>query len=451
MKRVFGIDLAEGNLERLFLSGVLFTLLGAYLGNAFLSTGHGLLLIAIGWALVQRIRRAGAGSGHSEHDLKHREVRIRWSTWFLLGLVGAMGLSILANLEEIERPLKVLKKLRYHVIWVAPLFLLALRRIPFQEQRMKAWAPWLLAAWLISLSAATISGIIGMWTDFNPLRWGPDPSPARASGISGMVLTYAYSLQFSVLLLVSLVIERKRTVFRWTGRRRCLEIGLWVGCGIALAGLYLSFSRGAMLGAVAGFVALAVIQQKRWLTTGLIVAGLGLAGYAWTQKHRYFSRAELSEDQVRLSQWKTAIQTFRTHPVFGVGYRQFEERNVELKKSFGYAEDWYREIEEEKHWYYFKGHAHNDYLEAFASTGVLGGIAYLGFCACWVWEVSRRNLTRSLFLPLVIAFLASSFFQNVFTDSEVLGFLLFLYFASQISLDWEESRSPRFDDWKGSR
>ncbi|MEM0969864.1 MAG: hypothetical protein AAGJ31_10970, partial [Verrucomicrobiota bacterium] len=97
---------------------------------------------------------------------------------------------------------------------------------------------------------------------------------------------------------------------------------------------------------------------------------------------------------------------------------------------------------------YYKGHAHNDYLESLASTGVVGTVFFLGFLGAWIMEVGRRPLARKLFLPVIAAYMVSSVFQNIFTDSEVLNFLLLIYFASQILLDWEDRKRAKLENLK---
>jgi O-antigen ligase len=135
---------------------------------------------------------------------------------------------------------------------------------------------------------------------------------------------------------------------------------------------------------------------------------------------------------VRVSQWKAASLAFIENPVLGVGYRQFEKQSADLKKRYRMPPD--------KRGRYFKGHAHNNFLEAFASIGLFGGVSFLAFCLFWVLEMVRSTHAKYFFLPVVTAFLVSGMFENTFTDSEVLNSIMLFYFLSQVTLDWEEER-----------
>src|SRR5690606_23173952 len=108
-------------------------------------------------------------------------------------------------------------------------------------------------------------------------------------------------------------------------------------------------------------------------------------GIAYLNSPRYF----INEDQARLNLWKTSLLSFVEHPVFGLGYRNFEVRSVELKQRYGIPKD--EGVLEGGGYGYLPGHSHNNYLEAFASTGVFGGFAVLGFCAWWVREAYRSR------------------------------------------------------------
>jgi O-antigen ligase len=109
-------------------------------------------------------------------------------------------------------------------------------------------------------------------------------------------------------------------------------------------------------------------------------------------------------------------------------------RSVELKKRYG--------IERDPGFIdnggYLRGHAHNNYLEALASTGIFGGLAFLAFCVYWTGEALRSRYAF-IFVPLIAAFLVSGLFTNTFFDSETLNCILLLYLFSQWTFRWEET------------
>lgn len=423
---------AELFVERALFGGLLFSCLGSYFGNVFIAVGHGLLGLAIAGQGFRWWRTRGEKGGSG---VVWEGGSPRGSTWWLLLVLGAILMSVAANLGEIESPLRVLKKARYHLIWAG---LILTPGIPAMFLRKASeWAPWLMAGWLGSLTLATISGIIGDITGYNPLLLAPDAYPTRLSGVSSMVMTYAYGVQFSVLLLAVLLVTGPE-VRQWLTRgRRWLSILVMVSLALGLYGLYFSYTRGALAGALAGAGALLLVQKKRslliWVTSLALAAGL----FAIFHGDRYVSLSALKAESVRVSQWTAAWRCFRENPVFGIGYRQFEEKCVLLKRKYGMPLDHKRQIDGKEFPVHFSGHAHNEILEALASTGLFGVVAFLGFWASWALESCRSRRARSFFLPVIAAFFVSGMVQNMFTDSEVLNFILLLYFVSQMLLNGE--------------
>ncbi|NLT72243.1 MAG: O-antigen ligase family protein [Verrucomicrobiaceae bacterium] len=231
-------------------------------------------------------------------------------------------------------------------------------------------------------------------------------------------MTFAYTLQFSVVALAGFVMVPSL----W---KEVTRIPWWVAVFsfvIACGAMYLTYTRGAMLGVVTGFLAFVILRSPKLLFALLII---GVAGgiYAYTDDSRYF----YLEDPVRVNQWTAAAVSFLERPMFGLGFRNFETYSVVLKERYGFAMD---TVDLQGNPVFFKGHAHNNFLEAFASTGLFGGIALLGFCYHWVRE-SLRGRYSLIFVPLIAAFLVSGLFENTFYDSEVLNCILLIYLFSQ--------------------
>jgi hypothetical protein len=136
----------------------------------------------------------------------------------------------------------------------------------------------------------------------------------------------------------------------WTGL--CATLGLWA-CG----------SRGAWLAAACGLLA------RRWpkLTPYILAASLFIV----------FIPARKAEDVARAQTWRSAVQTFRRFPVFGAGPSTFVLTFTgDAKARFDHAMGGPGHTQ---------GHAHNDLLEAAASTGLVGLLAYLWFLSELTW------------------------------------------------------------------
>src|SRR6056297_304056 len=96
-------------------AGFLVLCAGVFLGNAFIATGQGLLILGV---VVGFLRKDGDGWCWS---------RLRLSSWWLVAVTGFSLVSILANLDTISEPLQFVKKLRYHSIAIVLLSLSCIR------------------------------------------------------------------------------------------------------------------------------------------------------------------------------------------------------------------------------------------------------------------------------------------------------------------------------------
>jgi O-antigen ligase len=171
---------------------------------------------------------------------------------------------------------------------------------------------------------------------------------------------------------------------------------------IILAGLYVSFSRGAWLGAAAAALALAAALPRRaWL--GVTLVGLGLAG-TWllaannllpgsltarlAQVGDFINATDVTGIDItgdnfaiveRLAHWQAAEGMARDYPWLGVGVGNYEV-----------AYPRYSLI----NWPIALGHAHMIYLNVLAETGLVGLAAYI---VLWVavLALTMRTIGRA--------------------------------------------------------
>ena len=345
----------------------------------------------------------------------------------LLILAGIVVLSVVVNWSAYDSPVRDLKKVRYELIAIG-LCLLPMTHSILGE-KISVWRAIVFGGGALVIFV-TVIGICSQITGGELLREYID-RPIRAGrlgGISGSVMTYGYTMQFIFLVVLAAWFPTGK-VQRWLAEL-CPNRKIWFGFLSILSltvavGVYLSMSRGAVLGIGIGCLGfLAVLRSKRlWLLA--VLALLGIGWYARENQARYFR--SLKKDTVRIAQWKGSALAFLDHPLFGLGHRQFEKQSDTLKQSYGMPPDFRKRK-------YFRGHAHNNFLEAFASNGVFGGLALIAFCAFWLTEAWASSDGRRFFVPVVLAFIASGLVENTFTDSEVLHTILFLYVLSHVVL-----------------
>lgn len=333
---------------------------------------------------------------------KEKPIKLSGSSIFLLLMVGSIALSIIFNLDILEHPLKNLLKIKYFIIpWLG---VFAVQRL-VDEDLTPEKKTILINTFLIATTVATVSGLIGLYTGFNPIKMKPACHETRACGLYGMYMTYGYGISLFAVLMTSLVFLKKNIVNRPL---------LYIATLFGVVGTVLSFARGGWLGYIAGVGAFFFKKNTKLFFISIVVSTALITGAFFTSstvKDMVNNRSE-SNDQ-RIAFYQTAIQAFKEKPIFGWGYRNFEPNVKEIKKKYNIS---YPD---------FGGHAHSNILEHLASTGVVGLICTLGFFITWLIEsYKRKDLIGVLVFPFVVNFLTSGLFQYTFGDGENLFLIM---------------------------
>lgn len=319
---------------------------------------------------------------------------------------------------------------------MASLSLLNALSLGYALNELIKWAQLFLMMWLVIdlggkrrwplvvgfvLAAASIEALIGVW-QFGLRGDGPEhfqildgrfyraygtfEQPNPYAGFMGMALALATGLALVAL-------ERWFTpVWRAIRRRFFLSIpsallssglaqliGLSLLCGLLLAALLMSWSRGAWLGfGAAGLVMLFAWPRRMWIGLACVLGGLLLGATAlqfnllpgaittrllgFTDFVQTFDvrGVDITPDNFavieRLAHWQAAQEMARYHPVLGVGLGNYEP-----------VYPAYRLV----NWPYPLGHAHNIYLNMLAETGILGLSAYLTLWVVIFWQTWRAT------------------------------------------------------------
>jgi len=195
-----------------------------------------------------------------------------------------------------------------------------------------------------------------------------------AKGRVNGTLVYPNALAGAVLLLfpVSLVLaftgtKRLRHVIR------TIVITLTLFLGIAAffwTGSKLGWLIAIALGGVCLFRLNWAARFKWAALTFVLLAGLGIFAVRF---HHYFAAGATSAG-ARLDYWHAAAQTTATYPLLGTGPGTFQRPYAQLKSP---------ESEMARL-------AHNDYLEQFSDSGILGGIFYATWIVLALAIIGRR-------------------------------------------------------------
>ena len=187
--------------------------------------------------------------------------------------------------------------------------------------------------------------------------------------------------------------------------------------------IVLSNTRGAWLGAAAGFAFVAVALPRRVLMAVLIpalVVGLAASPFIYRRVRMSFDSG-LATNYSRLAYLTVGTEMIKDHPLLGVGPERIDD---EFPKYYKAAQP---------QTFYF-GHLHNNFLQIGAERGLLSLAVFI-----WLLVELYRSLlavlrnsdegTRWVTLGALAAltgFVVSGLTEYNFGDSEVLALLLFL-------------------------
>jgi len=346
------------------------------------------LLIAFAGAIVLWLRRTPA-----PHD---RTVAVALAIYLVLKLV-----TVLASVD-------VARSLRdYYHYWPFLLFLvvpLAVRTGPRRIILYRALAIGVIVASVYALFQH-FSGheFINGHTLVNP------HGRYRALGFFSHHLTWAGFALVAALFLGGL---------RPASRRD--RILIYAAAALALFGMLATYSRGPMAGLAAGIVLYLVMGKAGRKTAA---AGVLVFLVAWAVTPNLLGRfkdtvqVDLNPDfsESRTGIWLTAWAIGKTRPLVGVGPGNFEAAFAAHRINPGLL---------------IAGHAHNQWLDEWATSGALGVI---GFSLLWLavalalWRRRRRpDGAPMAALAAWVAIAAASLFECHFSDEEVLMLALFV-------------------------
>lgn len=216
-------------------------------------------------------------------------------------------------------------------------------------------------------------------------------------------------------LYLTLVIAMGVALFPYLRGIRQLMLGaLMAGCGVAML---LTYTRTGWLAVFAALLVVGLLQSRRLVLMLGLTALLALVAVPSITERFADLREGRTEDGRannsllwRVDYWQQAVDLAKDSPIIGVGLKMTQSSTDEAKQP------------------------HNDFIRAYAETGILGLIAYIGLLAALVrtaWNALRRAAAgrdRGIavgFAGCVVAFLLLSLVSNAL--SQVV--LLWYFFA----------------------
>ena len=327
------------------------------------------------------------------------------------------------SLVEIDFTKRAIFKVLYDMGAIG--IILVLRECLPKLKDSKRGARWFLNLLLWVTTIANINGIIGLIIGYNPLRFDV-AEPMRAMGMFKMAIRYGYGIQFFCLFVLFLIIHYEK-FSSYINKKLLYMAAFW-----SLLGLYLSYSRGALIGFLLGVPFLMLFKCPRlvkWgcmgIATVIVAAVIGIYATGGTNvpNERLFQGFNSESNMMRISQYQAAWRSFLDKPLWGVGRGHFRVRSMGIKEKYGIP---YPE---------YSSHAHNNYLQVLAEVGIFGFICFILFHIFWLKESwQRQDVFRSFFTAFFVAMAVSGLFQCTFVDYETACIILFVFALSQVDL-----------------
>ena len=302
-----------------------------------------------------------------------KRVDVRWNPllWPLLGLTGFGLVQYLTRLSVYPYLTKIeLLKLAAYLM----LFFLAGQAFRTAEQ-------WRALVWFLLVLGFVVAvfGIIQHYTFNGKLYWVRE---LRYGG--GPFGPYVNRNHFAGLMELIVPLGLSMLVLRGARRDQLPLVALFTI--LPIGALFLTASRGGIMTflvqlGLLGMLALARTVWRRQLAVITVVLILAGAFVAWLGVGRALERfAEFRSQEVsearRLVMIKDSWRIFLDHPLMGTGLGTLESVYPRYESSYDGK---------------VVNHTHNDYVEALAETGVIGGLCCLAFLVGLFYLV-RTNL-----------------------------------------------------------
>jgi len=343
------------------------------------------------------------------------------SAWVLLAMTVVIVLSVLFNQDIAGKGYKPILKAKYFLfgfISIAPLSWYF--KYHYDEKKIS----WLLYAFCIATTIATLAGLGGTFFGYIPLVNKVVPVGGRNGGLFGMVMNYAHNMSYFLIIISGLILY-KDEIKHLVNKKFLVAVFI-----INLVGLYFSYTRGAWLAFLLG-VPFFFFKNNKKVFIMVVMCTILVGAAAYFASGKAVKRAD--SDQTRILQWKTAAYSFKERPFFGFGFFYFEERVIEIKSRYGLGN------------LNFASHAHNNFFEMLGSTGGLGLIAFVYWLGFWFREMLwRDDLVARVGVPFIWVFIVGGLTQSTISLGINLFFVMAV-FANMVNLNFYRASKRSVD------
>ncbi len=249
----------------------------------------------------------------------------------------------------------------------------------------------------------------------------------RAGGIYNGVMAYSQNLGMVTCFFVTYLLYSTKNKFSIKNQKVLLALSL--SCIILVL---ITLTRGIWIASAIGISLSSFFIHKK-IFTYTVVTIIFLFSVLTLFSPSFKSRIRANDYLTQTSNFqrknilRANLEIFKDYPILGTGYTQNNLRLTEYYKKLNIPED------------EFKSHAHNQYLQFAAGTGILGLIFYLIFLSSIFFHAlngyfkSKDMSIRILYIALVsaiVSFMIASLTESNFSISK--NRFLFLFFCALI-------------------
>jgi len=289
-----------------------------------------------------------------------------------------------------------------------------------------------LLKWTIAVAGFT--SFYGVLVALGLKLWFPDPSLSRIS------ITFGNPIYVGSFLMLPLAF----TIFFALQEVDWKKYMCWVLAVLQLVAIYLSGTRGAIVGLIIGAFLVGILYltlnpNKRIKTRGslVLVAFICICVllFAFNDKLPHgttLRRIFNLNDPVRLGLWKIALSGYKDRPLFGTGSENYYVifNTYFDPEMYKYSSSWFDK-------------PHNYMLEILVTNGIFGLVSYLAIIFFSFWGLVKAYKTGVLSL-LEFCFLLCGIIayqiQNLFVFDSISASLMFYVFVAFCGFLWSKSQ-----------
>lgn len=352
------------------------------------------------------------------------------SVWALLVFIGTQLLSAAINFSELQDKSRSIGAIKYPLVGILALFIFRNTKIQTDEF-LKKHSKIAFNIFLITIIVAFFYGLTKIYTSLDLFASHREAmvegKPNTRLGGFTDIMRYGYGTALVLLALLTTALNLKKLPML---NKKYLFFTIIIG----FAGLFFSYTRGAMLGLLVGIPVVFYYFNKR-LTVMLAIASVAIISLmiivsltGGSNSSRFLMKSNSDSNKMRMSQYLSAMHAIQDRPIFGLGPQQLKFHVAEIK---------------EKHDLDFKDyseHAHNVFLEIAANSGIVGLLAFLTWIALWIKELYLHSnpFAKQMFFPVILFVLIAGQFEMILM-AQSSALFYFLYAISHLNIFKKEA------------